>query len=769
MRSVRSISLRLWLPLILTGMIILLLSLMTWKDYRDRGSDLIASSLRFVTQDMASLQREMQREYNHGYISEADQALVSKGVNTRYQALVAIDDQGTILHVTQFALKGQPVAEVLPDFDEQRYSQLQQLNRPDINHELDNQRISVYIPLALQHGRDEIRSLRVGALFAIYDLSEDIANIWQDTLYSSLPVWLVTLIILLTLIYILHYFVTRPIELLVSTAQEISKGNYGVQNQFKGHGEFAHLGEAFNHMSLQLKKRSTQREQAEVAMRKSEQRFRTLVESAPIAFYETDAQGNCLYVNNKWQELAGLDFEESLGDGWQRALHEEDRNNIMQLWYKHAQNQEPWDMEYRFCTPDGQINWLLGRTVALHGTDDQVTGYLVANLDITELKQTEDALRRSQKMDAIGQLTGGIAHDFNNILGIILGNLDLLELQIETDEKINKRFDTIKHAAQRAINLTRQLLGFSRREATRIQVTNLNRLIENMGELISHSLTPQVEVAHQFAADLWQTEIDPGDFEDAMLNLALNARDAMPGGGKLSLETSNRSLDASYCAINPGVTPGDYVELAVSDNGIGMTNEQQEHIFEPFYTTKPQGKGTGLGLAMMFGFVQRSGGSIKVYSEPDIGTTIRMYLPRSTSETEATETDSKIATTKPRGQEAILIVDDEIALLELVEETLQDLGYKVLTATSGKQALEMLAEEPDIELLFSDVVMPGGMNGYELAEQACINRPDLKVLLTSGYTKMAVARNGQARFNTNLLSKPYTLMVLTQRVREMLD
>jgi signal transduction histidine kinase len=388
---------------------------------------------------------------------------------------------------------------------------------------------------------------------------------------------------------------------------------------------------------------------------------------------------------------------------------------------------------------------------------------------INEIKLNEEALRRSQKMEAIGQLTGGIAHDFNNILGAILGNIELLELQTVADEKTKKRFDTIKHSIQRAVDLTKQLLGFSRTEVTGAKVTNINEVIMNMQNLIIRSLTPQVEVKHQLSEDLWLTEINPGDFEDAMLNLALNARDAMPDGGKLSIETCNRSLDASYCALNPGIVPGDYVELAVSDNGLGISLEDQERIFEPFFTTKPPGKGTGLGLAMVFGFVKRSGGNIKIYSEPGIGSTFRLYLPRAKGTEQPLDSGSAQATNMPRGKETILVVDDEISLLQMVEETLRAQGYTVLTATNGKQALEILAAEPVIDMLFSDVVMPGGINGYELAEQAVASRPQLKVLLTSGYTEMAVARNGQARFNATLLNKPYTLMNLTQRVRQMLD
>jgi len=513
----------------------------------------------------------------------------------------------------------------------------------------------------------------------------------------------------------------------------------------------------------------TDRKRIEEKLASSERLFRSLVEFSPMAICQTDFYGNCLYVNGMWLQQTGLSLEENLGHGWHRALHPEDRERILQLLQDNLHKQEPWNLEYRFCKPDGSVSWLIGRVVALRDADNRVTGYLVVNIDITEHRQTEEALRRSQKMEAIGQLSGGIAHDFNNILGAILGNIELLELQTTVDEKTKKRFDTIKHSAQRAVDLTRQLLGFSSSAPSSIKVTNINRVIESMQTLISHSLTPQVEVEHRLAAELWSTMIDAGDFEDALLNLALNARDAMAGRGRLTIATSNITLDEKYCSLNPGVIAGDYVQLAVSDTGKGITDEQMDHIFEPFFTTKEQGKGTGLGLAMVFGFVKRSGGSIKVHSEAGTGTTFRIYLPRTRKQEQSVNESSMQTEVIPRGHETILAVDDEKQLLDLVEESLQEQGYRVLTASNGRQALQVLAEEPAIDLLFSDVVMPGGINGYELAEQATAQYPKLKVQLTSGFTEKAVVRNGQASFKANLLSKPYTQKEMILRMRELLS
>ncbi|MES0326551.1 MAG: ATP-binding protein [Gammaproteobacteria bacterium] len=397
--------------------------------------------------------------------------------------------------------------------------------------------------------------------------------------------------------------------------------------------------------------------------------------------------------------------------------------------------------------------------------------YMAATIskEMAERKKAEDAQRRSQKMDAIGQLTGGIAHDFNNILAVILGNLELLEQQVPADDKILKRIAAMNKAGQRAVDLTKQLLSFSRRQATQLTVTNINQVLGEMESLLARSLTPEVEVEHQFADKLWLTEIDPGDFEDALLNLSINARDAMAGHGHLTIETRNATLDTTYCAQNTGARPGQYVQLSVSDNGEGIPIEQQELIFEPFFTTKDQGKGTGLGLAMVYGFVKRSGGYINVYSEPGIGTTFRLYLPRAYGDEQLVKLNDEQAEDLPRGQETILAVDDEALLLELTRESLEALGYRVLTASDGWQALARLDEEPSIDLLFSDVVMPGGINGYELAEQATTNRPELKVLLTSGYTEKVMAHNGYARFNENLLSKPYNRADLAERVRAILD
>jgi len=498
----------------------------------------------------------------------------------------------------------------------------------------------------------------------------------------------------------------------------------------------------------------------------AEQKF-ALDQHAIVAI--TDVEGSITYANDRFCKLSGYTEDELIGNN-HRLLNSGDKDQAeWQEMYRVLNSGQVWHDIVRNRAKDGHFYWVDTTIVPFMGKDNKPRSYIAIRTDITENKKAEQALRRSQKMDALGQLTGGIAHDFNNILNIILGNLEQLKQQVLNDEKAQLRVQNIHKSTMRAAELTRQLLSFSRHQAENVTTTNINQLIKEMGNLIAHSVTPQVEIEWHLAKDLWSTEIAPGDFEDSLLNLVINARDALTGSGWLSIETANTTLDDNYCENNPEVKPGDYVQLKISDCGEGMTVEQLEHIFEPFYTTKEQGKGTGLGLAMVFGFIQRSKGHINVESVQGIGTTFRLYLPRSYEATQAVAVsteESKEALAE--GNETILVVDDEEALLELAEESLLDLGYRVLTAVNGQQALDVLNREENIDLMISDVIMPGGINGYELAERVTTDYPELKVLLASGYTEKITSSENRKRFSDNLLAKPYSLEELAQKVRQIL-
>lgn len=377
-------------------------------------------------------------------------------------------------------------------------------------------------------------------------------------------------------------------------------------------------------------------------------------------------------------------------------------------------------------------------------------------------------LYRVQKMEAVGQLTGGIAHDFNNILGVIIGNLDLLKRQLVGDESATKRLTSALKASKRAAKLTKDLLAFSRKKVTEKVTVDINEALRDMEQLFVHTLAHQVDVVFDFGVDLWFAEIDPGDFQDACINLLINARDAMPEGGEIVFVTENIIVDESFSSEHIGLSEGEYILLSVIDSGTGMPPAVLQHIFDPFYSTKLQGKGTGLGLSMVFGFVKRSGGYLDVKSVVDVGTEFQLYFPRTIEQHSHVDISHNDAVVFPLANETILVVDDEEALLELAAEYLNSQGYKVLTASRGAQALDILANNNNVSLLFSDIMMPGGINGYQLAERACEVNPDIKVLLTSGYAEQKNFTESQDRFNDNLLSKPYNQNELLLRVSGML-
>ena len=383
-----------------------------------------------------------------------------------------------------------------------------------------------------------------------------------------------------------------------------------------------------------------------------------------------------------------------------------------------------------------------------------------------ELMEAEAALRQSQKMEAVGQLTGGIAHDFNNMLAVVMGSLDLLGRRLD-DPRAKRLVDAALDASRRAANLTQRLLAFSRQTPLRPQVFDPNRLVSGMSDLLKHALGADIRLETVLAGGVWRTEADPNQLESVILNLGVNARDAMPNGGKLTIETQNAHLDSRYSSSHIGVPKGQYVLIAVSDTGTGMTGDVLAKAFDPFFTTKDPGKGTGLGLSQVYGFVKQSGGHIKIYSEPGDGTTVKIYLPRVDRETEedlAADGDLALGDR----QEVILVVDDEPAVRQFSVEALNELGYRVLEADSAANALPILAAHPEIALLFTDIVMPD-TNGRGLAEAALKLRPELKVLYTTGYTRNAVVHNGVVDKGVELIGKPFTVDELAARVRDVLD
>jgi two-component system NtrC family sensor kinase len=396
-------------------------------------------------------------------------------------------------------------------------------------------------------------------------------------------------------------------------------------------------------------------------------------------------------------------------------------------------------------------------------------------LEVIRRESTEQALRQAQKMEAVGRLSGGIAHDFNNMLTVILGNIDMASRRLGDDNpRIQRLLDSARQASERAALLVERLLAFSRQHPQEVKAVDINRLVQSMSELLRRTIGETVVVETVLAGGLWKVAVDANQLENAVLNLAVNARDAMPDGGRLTIETSNSYLDEAYAAANSdGIVAGQYVMLAVTDSGAGMSREVRERAFEPFFTTKPAGMGTGLGLSMVYGFLKQSSGHIKIYSEPGEGTTIKLYFPRIAGQRVLPDWSDERSATRPapgaRGSETILLVEDDDEVRKFGTEVLREQGYIVHAASDSTGALRLLETESAISLLFTDVVLPGGMNGRQLADEARRRKPALKVLYATGYTRNAIIHQGRLDAEVELLTKPFTAEVLTRKIRQMLD
>ncbi len=446
-----------------------------------------------------------------------------------------------------------------------------------------------------------------------------------------------------------------------------------------------------------------------------------------------------------------------------------DRQSVISEWL--------WNMSRHmiFGIPATIALFILA-VIALRRTRNAALALAKLKEEVTRRERTELALRQSQKMEAVGRLTGGIAHDFNNLLTAILGNVDLALRRVpDGDDRLKRTLNSARLACQRAATLIQRLLAYSRQHPLEERAVDLNKLVQSMSELLRRSIGESITVETVLAGGLWKTAIDPNQLENAILNLAINARDAMPNGGTLTIETANTYLDETYAAANGGdVAAGQYVMLALTDSGSGMTKDVVDRAFEPFFTTKPTGAGTGLGLSMVYGFVKQSGGHIKIYSEPGEGTTIKMYLARLTNEEQIQawiplETASNEAPGTENLKETILLVEDDEEVNRFSTEVLRDEGYDVISTYDGPSALRLLDANPQIKMLFTDVVLPGGMNGRQIADEARRRRPDLRVLFATGYTRNAIIHQGRLDADVDLLTKPFTPDDLIKKVRQILD
>ncbi|WP_075293283.1 PAS domain S-box protein [Pararhizobium arenae] len=537
----------------------------------------------------------------------------------------------------------------------------------------------------------------------------------------------------------------------------------------------------------------TERKSGELRLSQSERRLRTLTETLPQLVWTAKPDGLCDYFSPQWVAFTGIAEQEQLGLRWlELVIHPDDRERTRDHWLGALEGRHSYDIDYRIRRNDGLYRWFKTRGTPIHNDAGETTQWFGTCTDIEEIvearellqtnaelleqrvheetakrSEAERALRQAQKMEAIGQLTGGVAHDFNNLLQVVSGNLQLLSKDVVGLPSAARRIANALAAVQRGSKLASQLLAFGRKQALDPKVVNIGRFVADMEDMLQRTLGETIEIETVRGGGLWNTLVDPTQVENALLNLPINARDAMDGSGKLTIEVGNAFLDDSYASDHQEVAAGQYVLVAVTDTGSGIPLDIIEKVFEPFFTTKPIGKGTGLGLSMVYGFVKQSGGHIKIYSEVGEGTTIKLYFPRSLEEEDALVVNDHGPVVG--GSETILVAEDDEQVRATVVELLTDLGYKVLKAKDAASALTVIESGIPVDLLFTDVVMPGPLKSADLARKAVERVPDLAVLFTSGYTENSIVHGGRLDAGVELLSKPYARETMARKIRHVLN
>ena len=507
----------------------------------------------------------------------------------------------------------------------------------------------------------------------------------------------------------------------------------------------------------------------------TERRFRLLVESVTdYAIYMLDARGHVVNWNAGAERIKGYARDEIIGHHFSMFYTTDERSKeVPARALAIAAASGKYEAEGWRLRKDGSTFWAGVVINAIRSPENELLGFAKITRDLTERRAADERARQAQKMEGIGQLTGGIAHDFNNLLTIIIGNLETLQRNLDAAplpvERLKRSADNAMRGSRRAESLTQRLLAFSRQTPLAPKPINIARLVGGLSELLRRTLGEQVTVETVLGGGMWRANVDPNQLEVAIINLAVNARDAMPKGGKLTLETANIYLDESYAATQVEVVPGQYVMVAVTDSGSGMTPDVVSKAFDPFFTTKDVGHGTGLGLSQVYGFAKQSGGHVKIYSEIGEGTTVKLYFPRVHAAISPDEVEGTQVVARGSPNETILVVEDDPDVRSYSCDTLRDLGYNVLEAKDGRAGLNLLDAHPQIKVLFTDVGLPGGMNGRQLADEARRRKPHLRVLFTTGYARNAIVHDGRLDPGVELITKPYAQAALSSKLRDMLD
>lgn len=506
----------------------------------------------------------------------------------------------------------------------------------------------------------------------------------------------------------------------------------------------------------------TAMKQAADALQESEARFRVMADTMPAMLWMNDADGRCVFVNKAWLTYTGRTVEQELGLGWTQVIHPDDLTSVMTVEAEARRGRTAYTEVYRMRRGNGEYRWFLDSGAPRFAGDGTFLGFIGTLADITDRRDLEAELHQAQKMEAIGQLTGGVAHDFNNLLTVITGNLELALGRVE-DHHVAEMLRLAMDATEKGAALTQRLLAFARRQTLSPYAIDLAALVADLRELLGRTLGSGIEIATSVSGDLWPALVDASQLENAMLNLAINARDAMPFGGRLSIEATNCEVAEGEW---PELKPGRYVSLVVRDSGQGMSPEIRAKAVQPFFTTKEIGKGSGLGLSMVYGFVKQTGGHVDIVSEIGRGTAVQLILPVAPPHVRPRSATGQGDDTLQQQGGSVLVVDDDPGVLSVAVTMLESLGHRVTTAIDGPSALRWIKEGGPFDLLLTDIVLPGSMNGVQLANTALEQRPGLRVLLMSGYAEEALSEQD---FPADLLRKPFRRRELAEKLRLAFD
>lgn len=597
---------------------------------------------------------------------------------------------------------------------------------------------------------------------------------------GMMPLFAATLVLGVMVVISIVRKVTRPLSVLKASGEAMTRGNLETPVPDLGTDEIGMVARTFEAMRLRFKESRTELERTRAKFerelrvrREAEEKYRELYDNAPVGYFEYDLYGNIVRVNRTALTMLGYRAEEMIGvPCWKFVVDEDMRVQIFETLAGIRPPAHACERTYR--RKDGTTFPVLAEDRLLGDNGGRIAGIRSTIQDITERKQAEREKERlqaqllqAQKMESIGRLAGGVAHDFNNKLTVIIGYTDMAMKRLDNEHPIREYLQQIRRTSQQSAEIARHLLAFARKQTISPRVLDLNKTIEGMLKILRQLIGEGIHLVWKPAEDLWPVKMDPSQIDQILANLCINARDAIQGAGRVTIETRNTVLDEAFCARQPGTVPGEYVVLTVSDDGCGMDKETLENIFEPFFTTKEMGRGTGLGLAIIYGIVKQNNGFIEVESELGKGTSFKIYLPRPRGVVQPSP--QKIMQETPRGRgETILIVEDDLSVLHMAQRLLKDLGYTVLTVSTPSEALKVSREYRDeIRVLLTDVVLPE-MSGKDLAHEIEKIRPGIRILYMSGYTADVIAHHGVLYEDVHFVEKPFTAETLAKKIKEVL-